>query len=173
MDGSPIFIGSFSDNDDDPSAPLDESIKARSVSTPVAGTYTVTVVGTAVGVYSAVFSMNGNAQDASAAQTLENVPTSPGEVHTCQFTDEQHPDHLQPGWIPGRRPECRGGRFSDLRRTNVATDIVTASFHPAPGSRETVILPLVAGRNVLKLTVDGLKGTHTASDQDQLVFIVK
>jgi hypothetical protein len=49
---------------------------------------------------------------------------------------------------------------------------VRASFHPVPGSYETVVIPLSAGRNVLKLGAKGVAGARTTSDADQLVFKV-
>jgi len=47
------------------------------------------------------------------------------------------------------------------------------SFNPHAGSDEIVNIPLVSGRNVLKLSVEGIKApAHIAKDQDQLVFLV-
>ena len=50
---------------------------------------------------------------------------------------------------------------------------VTSLSHPVPGGREAVSIPLVTGRNVLKLSVSGSVGARSASDQDQLVFLVR
>jgi hypothetical protein len=49
---------------------------------------------------------------------------------------------------------------------------VTFLFHPTPGGRESVTLPLVSGRNVLKLSVDGQLPSRTATDTDRLVLQV-
>jgi hypothetical protein len=49
---------------------------------------------------------------------------------------------------------------------------VGAMFHPTPGGSETVVIPLAAGRNVLKLSAKGTVGTRSTSDADQLVFKV-
>jgi hypothetical protein len=49
---------------------------------------------------------------------------------------------------------------------------VTNLFHPTPGGRESVSLPLVSGRNVLKLSVDGQLPSRTATDTDRLVLQV-
>ncbi|WP_432821531.1 hypothetical protein [Trichloromonas sp.] len=46
-------------------------------------------------------------------------------------------------------------------------------FEPFPGSRQFVALPLESGRNVLELSVEGLRSDgKTAQDSDRLVFIV-
>lgn len=46
-------------------------------------------------------------------------------------------------------------------------------FNPAPGTSETVTVPLGPGRNVLELSVDGtLADGRTATDRDRLTFIV-
>ena len=196
----------FSDDDDDPSAPVDESVKELHVETPMAGTYTVTVVGTDVGTYTAAFRLNGNARDASASQVLTDVPTSPGEVHSYQFnydpTSSAPVVSLQGGFKGGGQNgevdefltyTAPTTKTSSLPAGTTSTRVtiiygatidpatfhatlegadVTSAFHPAPGTRESVTLPLVSGRNVLKLGVTGRKGTHSANDQDQLVFIV-
>ncbi|NOT58091.1 MAG: hypothetical protein HOP18_26095 [Deltaproteobacteria bacterium] len=49
---------------------------------------------------------------------------------------------------------------------------VTSMFHPVPGTNERVTIPLVSGRNLLHLTVDGNVGTRIASDSDRLIFVV-
>jgi hypothetical protein len=48
----------------------------------------------------------------------------------------------------------------------------TALFQPAPGTMQTVRVPLVSGTNVLKLSIDGSTGTRIATDTDRLVFDV-
>jgi hypothetical protein len=51
---------------------------------------------------------------------------------------------------------------------------VTNLFHPAPNTSETVTIPLSRGRNSLFLKVDGIRTDgHTATDRDQLVFVVQ
>lgn len=49
---------------------------------------------------------------------------------------------------------------------------VSSTFHPTAGGSEVVTIPLVTGRNVLKLSATGVVGGRTASDADQLVFKV-
>lgn len=45
-------------------------------------------------------------------------------------------------------------------------------FEPSPGSRQFVTLPLESGRNVLELSVEGVRSDgKTANDSDRLVFI--
>ena len=51
------------------------------------------------------------------------------------------------------------------------TDI-SSIFHPMSGTNERVALPLVSGRNVLKLKVEGDIGSRIATDSDRLVFII-
>jgi hypothetical protein len=48
----------------------------------------------------------------------------------------------------------------------------SALFHPAAGAFERVDLPLLAGSNVLKLSIDGNLPTRVATDSDRLVFSV-
>ena len=49
-----------------------------------------------------------------------------------------------------------------------------AGFTPAAGSNETVTVPLVPGRNVLRLEVQGVRTDgRTGTDQDALTFIVQ
>ncbi len=50
---------------------------------------------------------------------------------------------------------------------------IGASFHPAPGGGERVDLPLVPGRNVLVLSVDGQLPSRVATDTDRLVLLVQ
>jgi len=51
---------------------------------------------------------------------------------------------------------------------------ITSSFHPQPGSFETVTIPLQSGRNDLLLSIDGTRTDgHVASDRDRLVFNVQ
>ena len=50
---------------------------------------------------------------------------------------------------------------------------VTALFHPAAGTSETVNLPMAPGRNVLKLSIDGQLPTRVATDSDRLVLQVQ
>ncbi len=46
-------------------------------------------------------------------------------------------------------------------------------FHPVAGTSETVSVPLSQGRNVLLLTVDGVRADgRTATDRDRLIFLV-
>jgi hypothetical protein len=48
-----------------------------------------------------------------------------------------------------------------------------AGFAPVPGTRQTVTVPLLRGRNVLRLQVDGVRSDgRTGSDQDMLTFVV-
>jgi hypothetical protein len=48
-----------------------------------------------------------------------------------------------------------------------------AGFHPVAGTTETVSLPLVPGRNVLRLGVRGIRSDgRVAVDRDQLIFVV-
>ena len=50
---------------------------------------------------------------------------------------------------------------------------ITSSFHPQPGSFETVTIPLQSGRNDLLLSIDGTRTDgHVATDRDRLVFNV-
>jgi len=49
---------------------------------------------------------------------------------------------------------------------------ITSSFHPAPGTSENVTIPLVSGRNVVKLSASGTVGSRSSSDADQLVLKV-
>lgn len=49
---------------------------------------------------------------------------------------------------------------------------VTSLFHPQPGQAEMVILPLVSGRNVLQLSIQGNLPSRVATDSDRLVFQV-
>jgi len=49
---------------------------------------------------------------------------------------------------------------------------VASMFHPAPGTSEVVSLPVVSGRNVLKLSIDGQLPTRVATDSDRLVLQV-
>ncbi|MFC2172433.1 hypothetical protein ACFLU6_07350 [Acidobacteriota bacterium] len=47
-------------------------------------------------------------------------------------------------------------------------------FNPLPGISETVTLPLIPGRNVLLLTVEGVRTDgNTATDRDRFTFIVE
>jgi ABC-type bacteriocin/lantibiotic exporters, contain an N-terminal double-glycine peptidase domain len=198
---------SFSDNDDVPSQAHDDAVKELHVSGPLAGVYTVTVIGTDSGAYSVHFATSSAVPGQYASQWVEDVPTSLGEVHTYRFSYD--PSSSSPiidvgGGFSG------GGQRSDVddlltyiapteRQTTLpagtsmarvviiygagvapltfhatldGTD-VSAWFHPAAGRRETVDIPLSPGRNVLKLSIDGVAGSRTATDQDQLVFIVK
>lgn len=198
---------SFTDNDDDPLEPRSEAVKELHVSVPMAGSYTVTAIGTGVGTYSAVFNTTGARRGQDAVQQLLDVPTTPGEVHSYQFSYD--PASTTPSLSlrgsfqgGGQRDEVDGflsyvtptarqtGLPAGTSTTKVtvlyATGIVpstfqavlegtdvTSLFHPVPGGRETVLIPLVAGRNVLKLSVSGSVGARSASDQDQLVFLVQ
>jgi hypothetical protein len=49
---------------------------------------------------------------------------------------------------------------------------VTSLFHPQPGQAEMVVLPLVSGRNVLQLSIQGNLSSRIATDSDRLVFQV-
>lgn len=49
---------------------------------------------------------------------------------------------------------------------------ISSAFHPIPGSNERVTIPLVIGRNLLHLTVEGDVNGRIASDSDRLTFIV-
>ena len=49
---------------------------------------------------------------------------------------------------------------------------ITREFQPARDGSETVAIELSPGRQVLKLTVDGLAGNRVATDTDRLVFLV-
>lgn len=49
---------------------------------------------------------------------------------------------------------------------------VRSLFTPVPGGSQAVSIPLVTGRNVLKLTASGTAGTRTVSDSDNLIFKV-
>lgn len=50
---------------------------------------------------------------------------------------------------------------------------VTSNFHPFEGLGEQVTIDLQEGRNVLKLTIDGVRTDgHTATERDRLVFKV-
>lgn len=52
------------------------------------------------------------------------------------------------------------------------TDVSTL-FNPTPGTFEVINIPLQAGSNVLKLSMDGNLGTRVATDTDRLVFDVQ
>jgi len=49
---------------------------------------------------------------------------------------------------------------------------VTSLFHPQPGQAEMVTLPLVSGKNVLQLSIQGNLPSRTATDSDRLIFQV-
>jgi hypothetical protein len=49
---------------------------------------------------------------------------------------------------------------------------VTQLFHPVAGGHEFVSLPMVSGRNVLDLSIQGNLPSRTATDSDRLVFLV-
>jgi hypothetical protein len=197
----------FLDDDITGGLAADESVKEVDVPAPTAGVYTMTVVGTATGSYSAQVTATGDVETQQARTTLLDVPTTPGEVHTYQFSYDpaaaNTPIELRGGFTGGgqrtdvdellsysspvaRQTSLPAGTTSTRVRISYAGAIVagtfqatlegvdvTTEFHPVPGSAETVVVPLVAGRNVLKLSVQGVVGSRTASDQDQLVFIVK
>ena len=57
-------------------------------------------------------------------------------------------------------------------RADLNGENVTNLFHPEPADAEGVHLPLRAGRNTLKVTINGRLADHTASDVDTLVFDV-
>ncbi len=51
---------------------------------------------------------------------------------------------------------------------------ITSKFHPFAGFAEQVTLDMQEGRNVLKLTIDGVRTDgRTAAERDRLVFVVK
>ena len=51
---------------------------------------------------------------------------------------------------------------------------IRSSFHPlARGGTETVTIPLVPGRNVLKLSAAGIVNGNSVKDSDTLVFSVQ
>jgi hypothetical protein len=51
---------------------------------------------------------------------------------------------------------------------------VDSLFSPAPGTTETVTIPLASGRNTLVLSVEGLKPSlQTAKDTDRLTFLAE
>ena len=54
----------------------------------MAETDTVKSVGTGVGSYSAVFNTTGAQRGQDAVQQLLDVPTTPGEVHSYQFSGD-------------------------------------------------------------------------------------
>ena len=56
---------------------------------------------------------------------------------------------------------------AELNRTDI-----TYLFNPIPGGINNVEIPLVSGRNVLKLSMEGNLPKRTARDTDRLVFIV-
>jgi hypothetical protein len=49
---------------------------------------------------------------------------------------------------------------------------VTGLFHPQPGTFESVNVPVVSGRNVIELKVDGTLPNRVATDSDRLVIQV-
>ena len=51
------------------------------------------------------------------------------------------------------------------------TDI-SSMFHPIPGTNERVTLPLIIGRNLLHLSVEGDVDGRIATDSDRLTFVV-
>jgi hypothetical protein len=50
---------------------------------------------------------------------------------------------------------------------------ITSWFYPAPGTTQTVAVPLGAGRTVLKFSVKGIVGSRTASDGDSFSFVAR
>ena len=50
---------------------------------------------------------------------------------------------------------------------------VTSRFRPAAGGLDRVALDLAPGRNVLLLSVDGMKGARQATDRDRLTIEVQ
>jgi hypothetical protein len=49
---------------------------------------------------------------------------------------------------------------------------VSGLFSPVAGGSEIVNIPLHPGRNVLKLSVEGMVPGRTARDTDRIVFLV-
>lgn len=47
---------------------------------------------------------------------------------------------------------------------------IASLFHPVPGTSEVVHVPLSAGKNTLKLSIQGTAGSHSGTDQDALIF---
>lgn len=47
---------------------------------------------------------------------------------------------------------------------------ITSLFHPVPGTSEVVQIPLVAGKNTVKLSIHGTVGSHSGTDQDAIIF---
>ena len=202
-----IADSTFLDDDEVGGLAADESVKGIGITSPAAGAYTVTVVGTATGSYSAQITTVGNDEAQQASTLLVDVPTTPGEVHSYQFNydpaaaaaaivlrgafqgggqrDEvddlltyaspvERQTTLPAGTTSTRvRISYAGGIVGSSLQAMLETVDVRSQFHPLPSTSETVLLPLHVGRNVLKLSIQGLVGGRTATDQDQLVFIVK
>lgn len=169
--------------------------------------HTVTAIGTGVGTYSAVFNTTSARCGQDAVQQLLDVPTTPGEVHSYEFsydpTSTTRSLSLRGAFQGGgQRDEVDGflsyvtptahqtglpaGTFSTKVTVLYGTSVipstfqavlegtdVTSWFHPVPGGREAISIRPVTGRNVLKLSVRGSVGARSASDQDQLVFLVQ
>lgn len=65
-------------------------------------------------------------------------------------------------------PAVISGSFSATVNGNVITNL----FNPQPGAFELVNVPVVSGKNVLELKIDGTLPNRTATDTDRLVIQV-
>ena len=124
--------------------------------------YDVSTAGTAGGATIALSgSNNGGGQRAAADELLSyarpGVRSSTLPAGTTQYS-----------MMIFYKAGLNAGSFTaTLNGVNVAS-----LFHPNGGTGETILIPLVSGRNVLKLSATGTVGGKSASDADQLVFKV-
>lgn len=133
----------------------------------------------AAGIYTITLVVSDGALDSAPATTSATIgsPIGSGRDDVDAFLAYASPDERTVRLPAGTTsfdvttlygPSIMAGTFGAELEGSPVT-----GFTPAPGTGETVRIPLAPGRNVLVLSVDGtLADGRTATDRDRLTFVV-
>lgn len=114
------------DDDETGGLAADEDVKALEIGQPVAGTYTVSVMGTDAGTYTAEFETLDVGGEGGTA-VIDAVPVTAGAVHTYQFAY----DPTAPAAAP-----ALGGAFQGGGQRDDVDDMLTYAL---PSTRQTTL----------------------------------